>query len=160
VSSGEEGLVTTHPKLSLVLLVAGVAAAAPALRAQQAQRRRPAAASMAVQQDTARLHLQALMRRKVDQAELILRGLAEGDLNSVQRAADELVQIAAQANWSVTPRANLATQYEAEFQQRAALLANIARSGDLHASYYQFLQVIFACFNCHDQLRPAGYRGR
>jgi hypothetical protein len=115
---------------------------------------------MAVPQDTARLHLQALMRRKVDQAELILRGLAEGDLNSVQRAADELVQIAAQANWSVNPRGNLAAQYEEEFQQRAALLANIARSGDLHASYYQFLQVIFACFNCHDQLRPAGYRGR
>ena len=115
---------------------------------------------MAAQQDTARLHLQALMRRKVDQAELILRGLAEGDLNSVQKAADELVQIAAQANWSLIPRASLATQYEAEFQQRAALLANIARSGDLHASYYQFLQVIFACFNCHDQLRPPGYRGR
>jgi hypothetical protein len=131
---------------------------APALRAQQPRRRQ--AASMAVPQDTARLHLQALMRRKVDQAELILRGLAEGDLNSVQKAADELVQIAAQANWSVNPRANIAAQYEAEFQQRAAQLANVARSGDLHASYYQFLQVIFACFNCHDQLRPAGYRGR
>jgi len=152
--------VTPRVKLGFVLLltVAGAVALAPALRAQQPQHRRPA--SMAVTQDTARLHLQALMRRKVDQAELILRGLAEGDLNSVQKAADELVQIAAQANWSVNPRANLAAQYEAEFQQRAALLANIARSGDLHASYYQFLQVIFACFNCHDQLRPQGYQGR
>jgi hypothetical protein len=147
------------PGFALLLTVAGaVFVTAPALRAQQPQRRRPAVAAMT--QDTARLHLQALMRRKVDQAELILRGLAEGDLNSVQRAADELVQIAAQANWSVSPRAGLATQYEAEFQQRAALLANIARSGDLHASYYQFLQVIFACFNCHDQLRPQGYQGR
>lgn len=148
---------TAPSKLGLVLLVAGVATVAPALRAQQPRRGN---ASMAGQQDTARLHLQALMRRKVDQAELILRGLAEGDLNSVQKAADELVQIAAQANWSVNPRASLAKQYEAEFQQRAALLANIARGGNLHAAYYQFLQVIFACFNCHDQLRPPGYRGR
>ncbi len=142
----------------LLLAATGAVATAPALRAQQRQRGR-AAVPMAAQ-DTARKHLQALMRRKVDQAELILRGLAEGDLNSVQKAADELVQIAARANWSVIPRATLATQYEAEFQQRAALLANIARSGNLHAAYYQFLQVIFACFNCHDQLRPPGYQGR
>lgn len=152
------------PQLGLALaagaVVAGAVTAAPALRAQQPQRRPAAAQSMAASQDTSRLHLQALMRQKVDRAELILRGLAEGDLNSVQKAADELVQIAEQANWSVNPRANVAAQYEAEFQQRAALLANIARSGDLHASYYQFLQVIFACFNCHDQLRPPGYRGR
>jgi hypothetical protein len=151
-----------NPQRALVLLlVAGVVATAPALPAQQRPSHLARPTSMAAgQQDTSLLHLRALMRQKVDRAELILRGLAEGDLNAVQKAADELVQIAAQANWSVNPRANLATQYEAEFQQRAALLANTARSGNLHASYYQFLQVIFACFNCHDQVRPPGYRGR
>lgn len=140
----------------MLLVTTGAVATAPVVRAQQP---RPKAESMPAAQDTARLRLQALMREKVAQAELILRGLAQGDLNSVQKAADELVQIAAQANWSIVPRASLATQYEAEFQQRAALLANTARSGNLHASYYQFLQVIFACFNCHDQLRPPNYRG-
>ena len=145
----------SRPGLIVLLALTGACAVTPVVRAQS--RRKPA--SGAASQDTARLRLQALMREKVAQAELILRGLAQGDLNSVQKAADELVQIAAQANWSVIPRATLATQYEAEFQQRAALLANAARSGDLHGSYYQFLQVIFACFNCHDQLRPPNYRG-
>lgn len=139
-------------KLGFLLLAAtaAVASAAALPRAQSTPRRtRPAA-----QQDTTRQRMQRLMRQKVDRAELILRGLAQGDLSAVEKAADELVQIAAQANWSINPRAGQAEANEAEFQRRAAELAMFARRGDLHASYYQFLQVIFQCFDCHEELRP------
>lgn len=143
-----------NPRIGFILLAATVAVATAAVlpRGQgQGVRRRSGAAE---QQDSAKLRLQGLMRQKVDRAELILRGLAQGDLNAVQKAADELVQIAAQANWSVNPRAGQAQANEAEFQRRAAELAKFAREGDLHASYYQFLQVIFQCFDCHEELRP------
>ncbi len=139
-------------KLGL-LPVAATAAVVTAAALPQVQGA-PKGTRPSVQQDSARKQLQLLMRQKVDRAELILRGLAQGDLKSVEKAADELVQIAAQANWSVNPRAGQAEANEAEFQRRAAELAVFARRGDLHASYYQFLQVIFQCFDCHEELRP------
>ena len=140
-------------KLHLILLAAtvavGTAAALGPGRAQEGPRR------VAATQDTARQRLQTLMRQKVNRAEIILRGLAQGDLKSVQRAADELVEIASRANWSVNPNAGMAAANEAEFQRRVALLAKFARDGDLHASYYQFMQVVFQCFDCHEEMRPA-----
>ena len=141
-----------NPRIGFILLAATVAVATAAVlpTEQGSEEQRPAPA----QQDSAKLRLRRLMREKVDRAELILRGLAQGDLNAVQKAADELVQIAAQANWSVNPRAGQAQANEAEFQRRAAELAKFAREKDLHASYYQFLQVIFQCFDCHEELRP------
>jgi hypothetical protein len=142
-----------NPRLGVIVLAAtGAVATAAALPRDGDQDRRARAAAV---QDTARQRLQQLMRQKVDRAELILRGLAQGDLKTVQRAADELVQIAARANWSVNPSAGQAAANEAEFQRRAAMLAKFARDGDLHASYYQFMQVVFQCFDCHEELRPA-----
>jgi hypothetical protein len=141
------------PRLGLLILAATAAVALAAVRPQAgASQRSPRTAA---QQDSARQRLQALMREKVSRAEVILRGLAQGDLRSVQKAADELVQIAARANWSVNAQAGqVAAVNEAEFQRRAALLAKFARDGDLHASYYQFMQVVFQCFDCHEELRP------
>ncbi|MBI2403620.1 MAG: hypothetical protein HYW52_11950 [Gemmatimonadetes bacterium] len=139
-------------KLGFIMLAATLAVATAA-----ALYHGPAAAGVsaaATGQDTSRAQLRRLMAEKVHRAEIILRGLAQGDLNTVQKAADELVQIAAQANWSVAPRAREAAVNEAEFQRRAALLAKFARDGDLHASYYQFVQVVFQCFDCHEELRP------
>lgn len=137
--------------LGLIVLAAAaaVATAATVQSRQGPEKPSPAAA----QQDSA-LRLKRLMREKVDQAEIILRGLAQGDLDGVQKAADELVQIAARAKWSATANGGMAAANEAEFQRRAAELAKFARAGDLHASYYQFLQVIFQCFDCHEELRP------
>ena len=140
-----------NPRLGFLVLAATVAVATAAML-PQAQGGRPAA-GRAVAQDTARAQLQLLMRQKVERAEAILQGLAQGDLRSVQKEADELVQIAARANWSVNPRASEAAANEAEFQRRAAMLAKYARDGDLHASYYQFVQVVFQCFDCHDEIR-------
>ncbi len=139
-------------KLGFLLLAAVVAVATAAVvRPKQGREEQTQAAA---QQDSAKLRLKRLMREKVDRAEIILRGLAQGDLDAVQKAADELVQIAARANWSVNAGAGMAAANEAEFQRRAAELAKFAREGDLHASYYQFLQVIFQCFDCHEELRP------
>jgi hypothetical protein len=138
-------------KLGFVLLAATVAVATAAMLPRAQAGRVPG--GRVVAQDTARARLQLLMRQKVERAEVILRGLAQGDLHSVQQAADELVQIAARANWSVDPHASEAAANEAEFQRRAAMLAKYARDGDLHASYYQFVQVVFQCFDCHDEIR-------
>ncbi len=137
--------------LGLIVLAATAAVAtAAAVRPRQGPEQQ---AQAPAQQDSA-LRLKRLMREKVDRAEIILRGLAQGDLDAVQKAADELVQIAARANWSVNAGGGMAAANEAEFQRRAAELAKFARQGDLHASYYQFLQVIFQCFDCHEELRP------
>lgn len=139
-------------KLGFILLAATVAVATAAALYQA-----PGAADLSaapIGQDTTRAQLRRLMAEKVHRAEIILRGLSQGDLNAVQKAADELVQIAAQANWSVAARAREAALNEAEFQKRAALLAKFARDGNLHASYYQFMQVVFQCFDCHEELRP------
>jgi hypothetical protein len=138
-------------KLGFLLLAATVAVATAAMLPRAQAGRVPGGRVAA--QDTARARLQLLMRQKVERAEVILRGLAQGDLHSVQQAADELVQIAARANWSVDPHASEAAANEAEFQRRAAMLAKYARDGDLHASYYQFVQVVFQCFDCHDEIR-------
>lgn len=116
---------------------------------------RPSSATVAAgaaAQDTAAIR--RLMWQKVARAERAMRGLAVGDLDDVQKAADELVQIAAEAGWSVDRRTGPFAVYEAEFQRRAARLAQFAREGDLHGSYYQFVQVMLTCFDCHEELRP------
>jgi len=139
-------------KLGFIVLAATVVVATAAALYQGPATAGASAATAA--QDTTRAQLRRLMAEKVHRAEIILRGLSQGDLNTVQKAADELVQIAAQANWSVAPRAREAAVNEAEFQRRAAMLAKFARDGNLHASYYQFMQVIFQCFDCHEEMRP------
>jgi hypothetical protein len=140
-------------ELKVICLAAAVAVATAAVRPQERPARGGAPAAVQ-QQDSARARLRRLMLEKVSRAEIILRGLAQGDLNAVQRAADELVEIAARANWSVVPGGQAGAVNEAEFQRRAALLAKFARDRDLHGSYYQFVQVVFQCFNCHEELRP------
>ena len=138
----------------LVLAATAVVAAAVSFPSPAARAGAPAPAQER-QQDTARAALRRMMAQKVARAELILRGLAQGDLDAVQRAADELVQIAANAKWSVDPRAGEFAAHEADFQRRAAHLARLARERDLHGSYYEFMQVVFSCFDCHEELRPA-----
>jgi len=143
-----------RPRVGVLVLVATAGVAAAASLPNPPAR---AAVSVPAQergQDTTRAALRRLMAQKVARAELILRGLAQGDLKAVQRAADELVQIAAQANWSVDPREGRFAVHEAEFQRRAAQLAKFARDSDVHASYYQFLQVMLSCFDCHEESRP------
>jgi len=139
----------------LVLAATAVVAAAVSFPSPAARAGAPAPAQERQQQDTARATLRWMMAQKVARAELILRGLAQGDLDAVQRAADELVQIAANAKWSVDPRAGEFAAHEADFQRRAAHLARLARERDLHGSYYEFMQVVFSCFDCHEELRPA-----
>ena len=138
-------------RLGLLWVAATVAVATAAAIPQGQGAGRPA--PRVVPQDTGRAQLKLLMRQKVERAEVILRGLAQGDLKTVEKSADELVQIAARANWSVDPNAGQAAANEAEFQRRAAMLAKFARDGDLHAAYYQFVQVVFQCFDCHDEIR-------
>ena len=145
-----------RPRVGFLVLAATAVVAAAASFPNRTPRPAAAALAQRQQQDTARAGLRRLMAQKVARAELILRGLAQGDLDAVQRAADELVQIAADAKWSVDPRAGQFGVHEAEFQRRAAQLAKFARDRDVHASYYQFTQVIFACFDCHEEMRPHG----
>lgn len=143
-----------RPRVGFLVLAATAVVAAAASFPNRTPRPAAAALAQRQQQDTARAGLRRLMAQKVARAELILRGLAQGDLDAVQRAADELVQIAAQAKWSVDPRQGEFAAHEADFQRRAAHLAKLARESDLHGSYYEFMQVIFSCFDCHEELRP------
>lgn len=143
-----------RPRVGFLVLAATAVVAAVASFPTPSARAGSAAPAQERQQDSARAALRRMMAQKVARAELILRGLAQGDLDAVQRAADELVQIAAQAKWSVDPRQGEFAAHEADFQRRAAHLAKLARDSDLHGSYYQFMQVIFSCFDCHEELRP------
>jgi len=144
-----------RPRVGFLVLAATAVVAAAASFPNPTARAGAPVPAQERQQDTARAALRRMMAQKVARAELILRGLAQGDLDAVQRAADELVQIAAQAKWSVDPRAGEFAAHESDFQRRAAHLARLARDRDLHGSYYQFMQVVFSCFDCHEELRPA-----
>jgi hypothetical protein len=96
--------------------------------------------------------VQALMRRKLEQAQQVLAGIALADYPKIARHAEELIAISKEAEWKVlkTPRYEV---FSNDFRRHAETLIKKAKDRDLDEALSAYLDLTRTCVKCHKHVR-------
>jgi hypothetical protein len=102
--------------------------------------------------DAASKEFSELMKRKLENAQKVLEGVAMGDFNKVRTHADELIAISKQAEWRIlkTPEYEL---YSNEFRRNAADLVQRAKEKNLDGAALAYVDLTLTCVKCHKHVR-------
>jgi hypothetical protein len=93
-----------------------------------------------------------LMRKKLENSQKVLEGLAINDFKMIGRHAEELIDISKQAEWRVlkTPQYELNSN---EFRRIAERLVNNAKDRNLDAAALSYVELTLTCVRCHKHVR-------
>jgi hypothetical protein len=96
--------------------------------------------------------LNDLMRRKLDNAQKVLAGVALNDFKAIRRHAEELINISKEAEFKVlkTPRYELLAE---DFRRNAGELVRAARDRNADAASLAYVDMSLTCFKCHKHIR-------
>jgi hypothetical protein len=96
--------------------------------------------------------VEALMKKKLGQAQKALEGVAVQDFNKIADSADELIEISKQAQWKVlkTPLYDL---YSADFRTHAEDLIKAAKKKNIDAAALAYVELTLTCVKCHKHVR-------
>lgn len=95
-----------------------------------------------------------LMRRKLDNAQKILEGIALSDFDQIAKHADELIAVSKQAEWAVLQTA----QYEAysnDLRRNAEVMIQRSKEKNLDGVVLAYLDLTMTCVKCHQHVREA-----
>jgi hypothetical protein len=94
----------------------------------------------------------ALMKRKLEQSQKVLEGVATGDFDKIGKHAEELILISKEAEWKVlkTPRYEL---YSDDFRRIAGGLVKNAKDKNLDAAALSYVELTLTCVKCHKHVR-------
>jgi hypothetical protein len=95
-----------------------------------------------------------LMKRKLEQAQKVLEGVATNNFDLIERGADELQVISKRAEWRVLQTPDYNRQSD-EFRRHAAALTKAAREKNTDAAALAYVQMTMSCVNCHKYVREA-----
>lgn len=103
-------------------------------------------------EDLDKKKVEALMQRKLQQAQKLLDGVVTGDFDKIGKHAEALSDISKQAAWRAikTPRYET---YSAEFQRIADTLIKSAKDKNLDASALAYVELTLTCVKCHKHVR-------
>ena len=104
------------------------------------------------QDDQARDDRTVLMRRKLDHAQRILGGLAEGRFGPVARSARALRELSEEAAQYNLPTEDY-RRYSQEFRRLTETLAEQAEAEDLDGAMLANVQLTLNCVDCHKYVR-------
>jgi hypothetical protein len=96
--------------------------------------------------------VQELMRRKLQNSQKVLEGVALNDFKLIEKHADELIQISKEAEWKVIKTA----QYEVnsnDFRRTAETLVKNAKDKNLDAAALTYVDLTLTCVRCHKYVR-------
>jgi hypothetical protein len=98
--------------------------------------------------------LAELMKRKLENAQKVLEGIALNDFDGISKHADELIQISKQAEWRVrkTPRYET---YSNEFRRSAGELVENAKQKNLDGAALAYVDLTLTCVKCHKHVRES-----
>jgi hypothetical protein len=98
--------------------------------------------------------LAELMKRKLENAQKVLEGIALNDFDGISKHADELILISKQAEWRVrkTPRYEM---YSNEFRRSAAELVENAKQKNLDGAALAYVDLTLTCVKCHKRVRES-----
>jgi hypothetical protein len=134
-------------KMQLVLAVCALAVCSPILSSHgQEEPRMP--------DKTSDKELAELMKRKLENAQKVLEGIALNDFDGISKHADELILISKQAEWRVrkTPRYET---YSNEFRRSAAELVDNAKQKNLDGAALAYVDLTLTCVKCHKDVRES-----
>ena len=123
-------------KLLAALAILGLAAATGSTRGQEKQSNA----------------LNALMLKKLKNAQLVLEGIAIADYAKITRGAEELLQASRQAEWFVfrTPRYQMHTN---DFQRSAETMIQRAKDRNVEGAALAYFEMTMTCVRCHQHVR-------
>lgn len=94
----------------------------------------------------------ALMKKKLEAAQMLLEGLAMNDFAKLDRQAEELQLISKKAEWAVLKTPEYLRHSE-EFRRNAADVQAAARRKNIDLATLGYLKLTTSCVECHKHLR-------
>lgn len=95
---------------------------------------------------------EAIMKRKLAEAQKLLEGLALSDFNKIKSSADELAVLRQKAAWMVrkTREYELHTN---DFQRQIEALQKAAKNKNIDAATLAYVDMTLTCVKCHQHVR-------
>jgi hypothetical protein len=93
-----------------------------------------------------------LMRRKLEQSQKVLEGVAVQDFKKIAEHAEELIEISKLAEWKVLKTARYEL-YSNEFRRNAETLIESAKKKNIDAAALAYLELTMTCVKCHKHVR-------
>lgn len=94
----------------------------------------------------------SLMRRKLENAQKVLEGLALNDEKMVAKHAEELIQISKEAEWKAIKTAQYET-HSNDFRRTAETLVKNAKDKNLDGAALTYVELTLSCLRCHKYVR-------
>jgi hypothetical protein len=96
--------------------------------------------------------VQALMKRKLDESQKLLAGIALNDFDEIAKHAQELIAISKEAEWKVinTPEYEM---YSNDFRRIAGRLVKQAKDKNIDAAALSYVNLTLTCVECHKHVR-------
>ncbi len=96
--------------------------------------------------------LNALMQRKLVNAQKVLAAVTMNDFKAVRRHAEELIDISREAEFKVikTPRYEILAE---DFRRSTGDLVQAAKDRNSDAASLAYVQMSLSCFKCHKHIR-------
>lgn len=94
----------------------------------------------------------ALMEKKLEHAQKVLKGVAIKDFKLIRTNAEDLIDISKQVEWKVLKT----SQYELhsnEFRRNAEELVKNAKDKNLDAAALSYVEMTLTCVRCHKYVR-------
>jgi len=93
-----------------------------------------------------------LMRRKLEQSQKVLEGVAVQDFKKIAEHAEELIELSKQAEWKVLKTARYEL-YSNESRRIAETLVEGARKKNIDAAALAYVDLTLTCVKCHKHVR-------
>ena len=135
-------------RVKLVVVMFALAAGMPALSGHGLEpKQEPKKIDKAIGKE-----LSDLMKRKLENSQKVLEGVAMNDFDKISKHADELIFISKQAEWKVlkTPEYEV---YSNQFRRNAADLVQKAQDKNLDGAALAYVDLTLTCVKCHKHVR-------
>jgi hypothetical protein len=93
-----------------------------------------------------------LMRKKLENSQKVLEGIAVNDFKLIAKHAEELIDLSKEAEWKVlkTPQYEI---HSNEFRRSAETLIKNAKDKNLDAAALTYMEMTLTCVRCHKYVR-------
>ena len=93
-----------------------------------------------------------MMQKKLTSAQLVLEGVAIGDHKKIERAAEDLMQLAKSTTWQLvrSPRYEM---HSNDFIRAAENLVQKARDKNVDGAALAYVEMTLSCVRCHQYVR-------
>jgi hypothetical protein len=93
-----------------------------------------------------------LMRKKLENSQKVLEGIAVNDFKLISKHSDELIDLSKQVEWKVlkTPQYEI---HSNEFRRSAETLIKNAKDKNLDAAALTYVEMTLTCVRCHKYVR-------